>query len=114
VIRLAVEVRFSNKSPLSFTAKIEISDENGKTYIIPVSGTTDNCLFTNYPYFQRNQEKEYAFIEEEGKPLIVTENINTDSFSDSLEKDVKILGPQIGFPMRSRVSMGSIKSSTFL
>lgn len=28
-----------------------------RTFIIPVSGTTDNCIFTNYTYLLRNENK---------------------------------------------------------
>ena len=28
-----------------------------RTFTIPVSGTTDNCIFTNYTYFLRNENR---------------------------------------------------------
>lgn len=111
---MSVEVRFINKTPLSFTAKVEITDENGKSYFLPVSGTTDNSLFTNFPYFQRNPEKEYNFSEDETKPLIVNENGTNDSISNSIDnKETKIGGSNNNnfFPGSKAVSMASIKSS---
>ena len=46
-------------------------DDLNRTYIIPVSGTTDNCILTNYVYFLRNENK-YA-IKSQGQ-LQLTEN----------------------------------------
>lgn len=108
---MSVEVRFTNKAPFSFTAKIEIIDDNGKSYFIPVSGTTDNSLFTNFPYFQRNAEKEYVFSEDENKPLTVSENIH-DSLSNSIDnKSGRNLGSNNFFPGSKAASMTSLKSS---
>jgi len=41
---------FQSTKPISFTTRIEFYDDMGTTYTIPVSGTTDNCLLTNYGY----------------------------------------------------------------
>ena len=107
-------MRFTNKTPLSFTAKIEFIDENGKIYWIPVSGTTDNCLFTNYPYFQRNQEKDYNFSEDDNKPLLVTETVNNDSSFNSLDKSGKIIGSHTFFAGSKAASHASAKSSLYI
>lgn len=48
--RLRVDALFSSPKPVSFTTKIEFYDELGKVYTIPVSGTADNCLLTNFSY----------------------------------------------------------------
>ena len=32
-------------------------DDLNRTFVIPVSGTADNCIFTNYTYFLRNENK---------------------------------------------------------
>lgn len=53
--RIRVEAVFSNKKPLSFTTRIEFSDESDRIYPIYISGTTDNCLFTCAPYLQRSK-----------------------------------------------------------
>lgn len=52
--RLRVDAIFSALKPISFTTRIEFYDDQSKTYSIPVSGTTDNCLLTNYSYIQRS------------------------------------------------------------
>lgn len=53
--KIRVDVSFNLPKPVSFTTKIEFSDEQGKVYTIPVSGTADNSLFTNFQYLQRCQ-----------------------------------------------------------
>ena len=51
--RLKIEACFKSKKPLSFTTKLEFYDDTGRIYTIPISGTADSCLFTNFPYLQR-------------------------------------------------------------
>lgn len=51
--KIRVEAVFSNNKPLSFTTRLEFIDDSDRVYPIHVSGTTDNCLFTNYQYLQR-------------------------------------------------------------
>ena len=50
--KLRVDVLFTHKKPLSFTTKLEFIDE-ARVYPINISGTTDNCLLTNFVYLQR-------------------------------------------------------------
>ena len=50
---MKVQAVFKTSKTLSFTTKIEFYDDNGRIYSLPVSGTSDNCLFTNFAYFQR-------------------------------------------------------------
>jgi len=42
---------------MSFCLKLEFTDDMNRTFTIPVSGTADNCIFTNYTYFLRNENK---------------------------------------------------------
>jgi len=51
--KIKVEVVFMSKKSLSFSTKIEFEDDN-KRYAITVSGTADNSILTNFPFFQRN------------------------------------------------------------
>lgn len=51
--RLRVEILFKSDKPLSFTTKMEIVDPNSRVYSIPISGTADNCILSNYTYCQR-------------------------------------------------------------
>jgi hypothetical protein len=51
--KIRVEARFHYKRPISFSIPVEFFDENQRTYSIIISGTTDNCIFTNYQFIQR-------------------------------------------------------------
>lgn len=79
--RLKVEAIFSNKKPLSFTTRLELYDDTGRTYMIPISGTTDNCLFTSYPYLQRSRGLYEISMEDDKKPIKIEEE--PDDFNDS-------------------------------
>lgn len=48
--KIRVEVTYKNDKPQSFTTKLEFFDENQRSYSILVSGTTDNCILTNFSY----------------------------------------------------------------
>ena len=54
---LKCEVKLLSNKPISFTTKLIFYDTEGKQYPIMVSGTVDNCLFTNYSFFQRNKKQ---------------------------------------------------------
>ena len=58
---LKCEVTMLSAKPISFTTKLIFYDTKGKQYPIMVSGTTDNCLFTNYSFFQRNYNNVYEY-----------------------------------------------------
>ena len=47
--KIQVDVVFKSNEPLSFTREVEFREDK-RTYKIFVSGTTDNCIFTNYPF----------------------------------------------------------------
>jgi hypothetical protein len=55
--KLKVEAVFQNKKPLSFTTFIDFYDDEGNKFSIPISGTTDNSLFTVFSFIQRNQDE---------------------------------------------------------
>ena len=61
---VAVQVHFMSKKPMSFTAKIEFFDSDGHVFTIPVSGTTDNCLLTNYEFIHWHS-KTFGFFNHE-------------------------------------------------
>lgn len=66
--KVKVEAVFQNAKPLSFTTHIDFYDDEGNKFSIPISGTTDNSLFTVFPYIQINID-EYQLEIEEGKPI---------------------------------------------
>lgn len=55
--KLKVDLTWKFAKPMSFCLKLEFIDDMNRSFIIPVSGTTDNCIFTNYTYLLRNEGK---------------------------------------------------------
>eukprot|EP00698_Gefionella_okellyi_P007756 TRINITY_DN1898_c0_g1_i1.p1 TRINITY_DN1898_c0_g1~~TRINITY_DN1898_c0_g1_i1.p1 ORF type:complete len:2231 (+),score=540.36 TRINITY_DN1898_c0_g1_i1:707-6694(+) len=55
--KLGVETSFVSSKPMSFTAKVDFLDTDGNKFSIPVTGMTDNCLFSLYPYIMANFSK---------------------------------------------------------
>lgn len=51
---LRMELSFKSNKPLSFTARLVFFDEEEHESVILVAGTTDNSLFTNFSFIQRN------------------------------------------------------------
>ncbi len=54
---LPVEVQFMSRRPVAFTANIEFFDDRGASFVIPVSGITDNCLLTVLPFVEGNRDQ---------------------------------------------------------
>jgi hypothetical protein len=78
--KLKVEAVFSNKKPLSFTTFIDFYDDEGNKFSIPISGTTDNSLFTAFPYIQRNQD-EISLEFGGNKPINLVQDASSDQES---------------------------------
>ncbi len=53
---LRMELCFKSAKPLSFTCKLIFFDNDNVESYIMVAGTTDNCLFSNFSFFQSNFE----------------------------------------------------------
>lgn len=45
-----------------------------------ISGTADNCLISNFPYLQRNQD-DFKIKAEDNKPIMLTEEEDDDEDS---------------------------------
>ena len=97
--KLKVEVVFSSKKSTSFTTKIEFKDNNSNSYTIPVSGTADNCILTNFPFMQKNKggyifkvegEKSSIQIVEEKEDLDEDESFDmNDKKNNQRKKSIK-------------------------
>ena len=48
---------FTSSKPLSFTTFIDFFDDEGNKFSIPISGTTDNSIFTIFSFMQRNPDE---------------------------------------------------------
>lgn len=53
--KLKVDLNWKYHKPISFCLKLEFIDDLNRVFVIPVSGTADNCIFTSYTYFLRNE-----------------------------------------------------------
>lgn len=52
--KLKVDLSWKFDKPISFTLLLTFKDDMGRKFTIPVSGTTDNSILTNYVYLLRN------------------------------------------------------------
>ena len=84
---LKCEVRFSSNKPVTFTTKLIFYDKAGQQYPIIVAGTTDNCLFTNYSFFQRTEKNTYEFYSDKDNHAINVRKINPTTKEDENEKN---------------------------
>ncbi|EGR27115.1 hypothetical protein IMG5_201370 [Ichthyophthirius multifiliis] len=78
--RIKVEVVFSSKKPISFSTRIEFNDDQENVYPIIISGTSDNCLFSNYGYFQRSYG-DYKLKLKDGNGNIIVQEEEDDLIS---------------------------------
>jgi hypothetical protein len=82
---LVVEVTYQNDKPFSFLANVDFVDDEGNRYTIPISGTTDNSIFTAYPFILRHlEEVTYEANEDWAVQLVL--NADSDSESVSIGK----------------------------
>ena len=76
---LKMEIKFMSQKPISFTTKLIFYDKEGKQYPIFVAGTTDNCIFTNYTFFQRTEIDSYEInYDRDTKAINLKKKINGD------------------------------------
>ena len=61
---LPVEISFCSSKPFSFTANLDFFDEENTKFSIPVTGCTDNCIFTNLSYTFAKRVKGYELAAE--------------------------------------------------
>ena len=75
--KVKVEASFTFTSPLSFTTFIDFFDDEGNKFSIPISGTTDNSIFSIFSFLQRNfDEIQYRY--DTGKPIMLEQNAGSD------------------------------------
>ncbi len=61
---------------MSFTKKLDFYDNDGRAYSIPISGTTDNCLLTNYSFIQRQNPSDIRITCERDEAIMITEDFS--------------------------------------
>ena len=72
---LKCEVKFTSQKPITFTTRLIFYDKEGNQFPIQVAGTSDNCLFTNYSFFQRSERNSYEFYLDKDNRSIKKETI---------------------------------------
>ena len=68
VEKIRVVVAAKSETPISWSGKIEFYDQDGERFFVNVSGCTDGCLLTNYP-FVRDYSSEYGFLGIDDQPV---------------------------------------------
>lgn len=66
--KIRVVVSAKADSSASWSGKIEFYDNDGERFFVTLSGLTDNCLLTNYPFVQA-YSPEYGFIGVDDQPV---------------------------------------------
>ena len=79
---LKCEVKMMSNKPITFTTRLIFYDTEGKQYPIMVAGTTDNCIFTNYSFFQRTSRSTYEIIYDKD-----TKNVNIRKTSANKDEE---------------------------
>lgn len=78
--KVKVEASFTFTSPLSFTTFIDFFDDEGNKFSIPISGTTDNSIFSVFTFLQRHFD-EIVYRSESGKPIMLDQCATSDKES---------------------------------
>ena len=87
---LKCEIKMLSNRPITFTTKLIFYDTEGKQYPILVAGTTDNCIFTNYSFFQRTPKNAYEIIyDKDTKNVNIKKTINKDEEKNDDGEDKK-------------------------
>lgn len=68
---------FTSSKPLSFTTFIDFFDDEGNKFSIPISGTTDNSVFTIFSFMQRNPD-EIRLEAEPGRPIKLIQDASSE------------------------------------
>lgn len=71
--RIPVEITFTSDKPISFTAILDFLDEEGNKFSIPIAGTSDNCLFTVFSFFQTHADDLKLELDENGAIKLIYE-----------------------------------------
>ena len=105
---LKCEVKMLSNKPISFTTKLIFYDSEGKQYPIMVSGTADNCLFTNYSFFQRNIKTlyEYSLDKETKNVNIIKTPLDENEENNEEKKSEKASSSYAGSSVNSIALLG--------
>jgi hypothetical protein len=106
---LRIELTFKSSKPLSFTCRLSIFDEDNRTFDIFVCGTSENSLFTNNTFLQRNKDN-YEIVEDEQSNTISLKFKDANAMTDYQDDD-KGKGNDSISHMSSVITKGSTLAS---
>ena len=88
---LKLEILFQSKQdkPISFTCKLEIFDKNDESFTILVHGVADNCILTNYSFYQIKTLLNDKFVIKEEEPSTTNHHgsLNLLNFESIINKE---------------------------
>mmetsp|Transcript_28943 Transcript_28943/g.66987 ORF Transcript_28943/g.66987 Transcript_28943/m.66987 type:complete len:2816 (+) Transcript_28943:96-8543(+) len=77
--RLPMDIAFCSKKAMSFTARIDLMDADGKRFSVLIMGTTDNCMLSVYPFLTLKGERAVIDSEMPAKcPMLVYHEAPTE------------------------------------
>ena len=104
--KIKVDATFKFSTPLSFTTFVEFWDDEGNKFSIPISGTTDNSIFSVFSFMQRSYD-EIDFRVEQGKAIRLIEQV-----ANSDQESVKTGAFMGGMPRNFSKGASSVVSRT--
>ena len=110
------EVKMITNKPITFTTKLIFFDKEGQQFPIQVAGTCDNCLFTNFSFFQRTDRATYDFIyDKDNKGINLKKNFvnkDEDALNDKNNKDNARLNDDLEEEKKSEKNSSSYVGSS--
>ena len=84
------EVKMITNKPITFTTKLIFFDKEGQQFPIQVAGTCDNCLFTNFSFFQRTDRTTYDFTyDKDSRAINLKKNFLNKDEDNLADKNTK-------------------------
>jgi hypothetical protein len=112
--KMRVFAKFKSNKPISFTTKLEFRTDGGQFYTIYCSGTTDNCLLSNFSFFLR-VGRDYTFTAEKGKPVRIEPKDNENDSQVHTPKNQSAVGNaerrSVNFSRAGSITSKSARSS---
>jgi hypothetical protein len=87
---LRLELAFKSTKPISFTCKLVLFDESNNEFPIHVCGTSDNCLFTNYSFLQRNFNNYEIIDDESNLNVVLRDGENMNGHDDNERQSISV------------------------
>lgn len=100
--KVLVQVHFTTTKQVSFTAKIDFFDGEGNVFSLPVSGTSENCMLTVFPYVTPragnygNGFEKYEYSNRAAEIMLVAKtHITGTGYAKTMDRDRVPFAPAI-------------------